>query len=62
MIIDTILKIDTASFQTGIGRSVQMVQSFIQIGQGDSRQVQGRPERPQSRRLTLVVASPMCPR
>jgi len=34
MIIDTLLKIDTASFMTGMGKAVQSVQSVINIAQG----------------------------
>ena len=41
MIIDTILSLDTASFQTGMGRAVQGVQSFVGIIQGLSGKMQG---------------------
>jgi len=41
MIIDTILSLDTASFQTGIGMAVQGVQSFVGIVQGLSGKMQG---------------------
>lgn len=41
MIIDTILSLDTASFQTGMGKAVQGVQSFVGIIQGLSGKMQG---------------------
>ena len=41
MIIDTILSLDTASFQTGVGMAVQGVQSFVGIIQGLSGKMQG---------------------